>query len=217
MSPLSPPIFRTEMKRVVWFETDLGFEATRQQLLKQRNIIIGDMETYKGMLTFYVKDLKDYTVQITTKGKLGISYPESANYQTVLEKLKPLLVRADGSPIRKLEQIKDFEASKSEEKQVETVKKTKQLSEDELRINFAKAYVDSLPEGKLKTYLQNTLIHDTETLYPKLSLEQIFDFWELEQEALSKQDGFTAALIRNLKERVRKVGFFPKILSKSVS
>jgi hypothetical protein len=98
------------MKRVVWFETDLGFEATRQQLRKQRDII-GDMETYKGILTFYVKDLKDYTVQITTKGKLGISYPESANYQTVLEKLKPLLVRADGSPIRKLEQIKDFEAS----------------------------------------------------------------------------------------------------------
>ena len=203
MSPLSPPIFRTEMKRVVWFETDLGFEATRQQLLKQRDII-GDMETYKGILTFYVKDLKDYTVQITTKAKLGISYPESANYQTVLEKLKPLLVRADGSSIQKLEQIKDFEASKSEEKQVETVKKTKQLSEDELRINFAKAYVDSLPEGKLKTYLQNTLIHDIETLYPKLSLEQILDSWELEQEALSKQDGFTAALIRNLKERVRK-------------
>jgi len=203
MSPLSPPIFRTEMKRVVWFETDLGFEATRQQLLKQRDII-GDMETYKGMLTFYVKDLKDYTVQITTKGKLGISYPESANYQIVLEKLKPLLVRADGSSIRKLEQIKDFEASKSEEKQVETVKKTKQLSEDELRINFAKAFVDSLPEGKLKTYLQNTLIHDIETLYPKLSLEQILDSWELEQEALSKQYGFTAAFIRNFKERVRK-------------
>jgi|GEM_PF-5912060 hypothetical protein len=191
------------MKRVVWFETDLGFEATRQQLLKQRDII-GDMETYKGMLTFYVKDLKDYTVQITTKGKLGISYPESANYQIVLEKLKPLLVRADGSSIRKLEQIKDFEASKSEEKQVETVKKTKQLSEDELRINFAKAFVDSLPEGKLKTYLQNTLIHDIETLYPKLSLEQILDSWELEQEALSKQYGFTAAFIRNFKERVRK-------------
>ena len=111
MSPLSPPIFRTEMKRVVWFETDLGFEATRQQLRKQRDII-GDMETYKGILTFYVKDLKDYTVQITTKGKLGISYPESANYQIVLEKLKPLLVRPDGSPIRKLEQIKIAEAKK---------------------------------------------------------------------------------------------------------
>jgi hypothetical protein len=192
------------MKRVVWFETDLGFEATRQQLLKQRDIIIGDMETYKGILTFYVKDLKDYTVQITTKGKLGISYPESANYQTVLEKLKPLLVKADGSPIRKLEQIKHFEASKSEEKQVETVKKTKQLSEDELRINFAKAFVDSLPEGKLKTYLQNTLIHDLETLYPKLSLEQILDSWELEQEALSKKDNFAGAFIRNFKERVRK-------------
>jgi hypothetical protein len=191
------------MKRVVWFETDLGFEATRQQLSKQRDII-GDMETYKGILTFYVKDLKDYTVQITTKGKLGISYPESANYQIVLEKLKHLLVRADGSPIRKLEQIKDFETSKSEEKQVETVKKTKRVSEDELWINFAKAFVDSLPEGKLKTYLQNTLIHDLETLYPKLSLEQIFGLWELEQKALAKKDGFTVAFIRNLKERVRK-------------
>jgi hypothetical protein len=93
------------MKRVVWFETDLGFEATRQQLSKQRGDIIGDMEPYKGILTFYVKELKDYTVQITTNGKLGISYPESANYQIVLEKLKPLLVKADGSPIRKLEQI----------------------------------------------------------------------------------------------------------------
>jgi hypothetical protein len=94
------------MKRVVWFLTDLGFEATRQQLLKQRGDIIGDMELYKGaILTFYFKDLKDYTVQITNKGKLGISYPESANYQIVLEKLKPLLVRPEGSPIRKLEQI----------------------------------------------------------------------------------------------------------------
>jgi hypothetical protein len=92
------------MKRQIWFQTDLGFETTKEKLIRHKGVI-GDMEDCRGRLTFYLKELKDYTFQITTKGKLGISYPETANYQIGFEKVKPFLVRADGTPVQKLSVI----------------------------------------------------------------------------------------------------------------
>lgn len=56
------------------------------------------MQGWKGRLTFYLKGFKDVTIQITTHAKLGITYPEEIDYDTTLERLKPLLVKADGTP-----------------------------------------------------------------------------------------------------------------------
>jgi len=96
------------MKKKIWFQTDLGYEATKQRLIEQKDFF-ADMEGYKGILTFYLKNMKDFTIQITTKGKLGIFYPGTANYEIVLEKLKNILVKADGSPTQKLEKIEESE------------------------------------------------------------------------------------------------------------
>lgn len=41
--------------------------------------------------------MKDFTIQITTKGKVGITYPEKSNYNVVLEQLKPYLVKAEST------------------------------------------------------------------------------------------------------------------------
>lgn len=92
------------MKKQMWFETDLGYAATKEMLLKSR-IIAGDSQDYGGRFTFWFINLKDFTIQITTKGKLGITYPETSNYNVVLDKLKPYLVRADNTPARILRVI----------------------------------------------------------------------------------------------------------------
>jgi hypothetical protein len=94
------------MKKKIWFQTDLGYEATREKL-KQQKDIIADWEDYKGILTLYLKGMKDFSIQITTKGKLGIFYPETANYKLVLEKLKPFLIRADGSQAKIISVIEE--------------------------------------------------------------------------------------------------------------
>jgi hypothetical protein len=86
------------MKWQVWFETDLGYAATKDRLLDSRAIIGDPSGDYCGRLTFRFKGLKDFTLQITTKSKIGITYPENSDYKIVLERLKPLLVKPDGSP-----------------------------------------------------------------------------------------------------------------------
>jgi len=82
---------------VIWFQTDLGYEATRERLRQFKDLIIGDMEGWKGITTFYFKNMKDFCAQITTNGKLGIFYPESVGYRVFLERLKPYLFRPDGT------------------------------------------------------------------------------------------------------------------------
>jgi len=94
------------MKKKIWFQTDLGYEATREKL-KQQKDVIADWECYKGILTIYLKGMKDFSIQITTKGKLGIFYPATANYEAVLEKLKPFLIKADGSQAKIISVIKE--------------------------------------------------------------------------------------------------------------
>ena len=59
--------------------------------------------------------MKDFTVQITTQGKLGIFYPETADYNIVLEKVMPFLVKADGSQAKILREISISEKKPSKE------------------------------------------------------------------------------------------------------
>ena len=92
------------MKLKKWFETDLGFSATKKELRKSKEIA-ADFQDCRGRLTLHFIDLKDYTVQITTKQKLGIFYPETSNPQLILEKLKPYLVTAEGSPAKIIKEI----------------------------------------------------------------------------------------------------------------
>jgi len=53
-----------------------------------------------------LRDFKDVTFQITTKGKLGVFYPKETPYSFFLEKVKPLLVKADGTPSKIIDVIK---------------------------------------------------------------------------------------------------------------
>ena len=78
------------MKWQVWFQTDLGYNATKTKL-RSSGMIVGDSRSSKGRLTFYLKDFKDITFQITTKGKLGIYYPEEIDYKKIVEQIKPLI------------------------------------------------------------------------------------------------------------------------------
>jgi len=70
-------------------------------------MIIGDAEDWKGRLTFNLKDLKDVTIQITTKGKLGIFYPEGISPEKCLKQVEPFITRADGGPAQILNIIKE--------------------------------------------------------------------------------------------------------------
>lgn len=117
------------MKRSsIWFQTNLGFEATRQKLT-QRKDVIGDMQGYKGILTFYFKGMKDFTIQITTKGKLGIFYPEGSDYNVILEKVSPFLVKADGSQAEILSE-RPSRIKKESSKRIEVSKETLEFWED---------------------------------------------------------------------------------------
>jgi hypothetical protein len=92
------------MKKQTWFETDLGYAATKDMLLKSKDFI-GDPEgDYQGRFTFHLRRHKDFTVQITTQGKLGITYPEKSSYDIILEQLKPCLVKADNTPAKIIKQ-----------------------------------------------------------------------------------------------------------------
>jgi hypothetical protein len=102
------------MKLKKWFETDLGFEATKNELRKSK--IAADLQDWQGRLTFHFIDLKDYTIQITTKGKLGIYYLETSNPDVALEKFKPYMVTAEGTPAKIIKPIAYNESKTDKEK-----------------------------------------------------------------------------------------------------
>jgi len=115
---LESPYFLVELrmkKQQVWFQTNLGYNATKDQLLRSK-MFSGD--DWKGRLTVSLKEFKDVTFQITTHGKLGIIYPEETDYQDFLERIKPFLVRADGTPAEIVDTIKESsqKKKKSEER-----------------------------------------------------------------------------------------------------
>ena len=93
----------------------MGFEATKSKLLDSKELI-GDGQDWKGMLTFHLKNFKDFTIQITTAGKLSITYPENADTKVVLEKVKPFLTKADGTPAKIIRKITPKPKAKIEPK-----------------------------------------------------------------------------------------------------
>jgi len=90
-----------------WFQTDLGYAATKQKLLNNRYLLAADAQDYYGRLSFQFKNFKDVTYQITTHGKVGIFYPENLDPKHAFEKLKPYLVKADGSKAEIISRIKE--------------------------------------------------------------------------------------------------------------
>jgi hypothetical protein len=96
----------TDLKKLqAWFETDLGYWATKENLLRlyRSREVIGDMQDNAGRLTFWFKEFKDITIQVTSRGKLSITYPEETNYEWILEKLRFMLVTPEGAPVSRIE------------------------------------------------------------------------------------------------------------------
>ena len=101
------------MKRAMWFQTDLGYEATIKKL-EISNQVASGYES-KGRFTFQLKGLKDITFQITKNGKLGIFLSEGINEAFALDKVRPYLVKPDGSEAKITKKIFDSKDQKSED------------------------------------------------------------------------------------------------------
>jgi hypothetical protein len=97
-----------QKKKQAWLETDLGYYKTKKALLKSGKIT-GDSQDCCGRLTFHLKDFKDFTVQVTTKGKVNITFPETSDYTAILNRLKPYLLNAEGKQAKLIStKILDF-------------------------------------------------------------------------------------------------------------
>jgi len=101
------------MKHPVWFQTDLGYEATIEKLRKSNQVASG--YDSKGRFTFQLKGLKDITFQITKNGKLGIFLSEGINEAFALDKVRPYLVKPNGSEAKIIKKIFDSKDRKSED------------------------------------------------------------------------------------------------------
>ena len=95
-----------------WFQTDLAYEATWNKIYHARQAISGFHE-YKGRLTFQLKEYPDSNIQVTSRGKLGI-FPKGVDYKTILDKVLPFLVKADGSQAKILYEIPIHEEKQKE-------------------------------------------------------------------------------------------------------
>lgn len=98
-------------KLTKWYQIDLGFYASKENILQQHRRIVISSDNW-GRLSFYFPHFKDVTFQITTKGKLGIFYPEAISLDECIERVKLLLVRADSNPAQI---ISDISSEKIEE------------------------------------------------------------------------------------------------------
>jgi hypothetical protein len=76
---------------------------------------ISHQDEYYGRFTFHFNDYIDITLQITSKSKLSITYPENIDYHDTLERVKPFLVKADNTPIKLLKEymLTDFKKEKT--------------------------------------------------------------------------------------------------------
>jgi hypothetical protein len=119
------------MKKQVWFKTNLDYDAMHRKLRESREVT--GVDEWKGRLTFYFKDFPRSPVQITTHGKLSITYPEDKGYEKILEQVKSLLVKQDGTPAEILEPIK-------------TPSESRKISADEyrFRLNHSKRVLNGL-------------------------------------------------------------------------
>lgn len=95
------------LTKQILFQTDLGYAATKEKLLSKRKspsrpdgtVLLDPESDYRGRLVFHLKNYKDVPFQMTTKGKLSITYPEASKYSFFLELVKPYLVTAEGLPV----------------------------------------------------------------------------------------------------------------------
>lgn len=99
-----------------WFQTDLGFEATVFQLKESRKFAGYSSEKASWFYTFCFKESKDVKYQITTKGKLSISFPLELGVEKrkeFLNRVKPFIIKADGTPAQKFELTQSLRAGKN--------------------------------------------------------------------------------------------------------
>jgi hypothetical protein len=81
-------------RRLNFLKKEFELLERRERLFEEKlqsKHVIADAQDYGGRFTFCFKGLKDFTIQITTKSKLGITYPKTSNYDVVLETLKPII------------------------------------------------------------------------------------------------------------------------------
>lgn len=110
---MSETYFRSKMKKEThWFITDLGYDATKDKLLKYRHLFSGDCQDSRGRLSFRFKDLKDVTFQVTTNRKLGVFSPKGLDLELALKKILPYLVKPDGSQAKIIGRIEIPKKSK---------------------------------------------------------------------------------------------------------
>lgn len=92
------------MKNKKWFQTDLVYVGTKVNLLKSPSVAYSYENL--GRFTFGIHELKDVKIQVTTKGKLGLFYPEDLNYKKILNLITPLLLDANNKTAKIIEEIK---------------------------------------------------------------------------------------------------------------
>jgi hypothetical protein len=107
-------------KKQVWIQTNLTYWATKQAIWESSDNIAADAKESRGRITFSLINLLDVTFQVTTKGKVSIAYPESSDYSTHLNKIKPYLRQSDGSQADQFVIIYDSQQKVKENTQVRT-------------------------------------------------------------------------------------------------
>lgn len=103
------------------------------------------MQGHLGRLTFYLKEFKDVAIQVTTKNKLSITYPTEFDYNLILEKLKPMLVKADNS------QAEIINVIKAPSKPEDTSEMSGSLSknQDSLALEQYEKHLDTIKQANL--------------------------------------------------------------------
>jgi len=135
---LEIPLLSVTLKNSTWFQTDLGYAATKEKLLQSRQNVLFDPEAdYQGRLHFHLKNFKDVTFQITTNSKLGIYYPKETTYEPFLEQLKPYLLRPDNTSAKKFKIIEQSKLTKENQKPSTEKPLTSLTSEERKMLMFA--------------------------------------------------------------------------------
>jgi hypothetical protein len=92
------------LKKKKWFQTDLVYIGTTVKIRKSPDVAYSYDNL--GRFTFGIYELKDVKIQVTSKGKLGLFYPEGLKYQEILKLIKNLLINANNEPAKIIDEIK---------------------------------------------------------------------------------------------------------------
>lgn len=105
------------MKNQIWFKTNLNYHTTLNKIHKSQ--IFAGQDEWKGKYSFYFRDIKNVIVQITTNGFLSITYPEEENWEAFLKRLKPFLIKDDGTLAENIVKHKELPESKKSAVKIE--------------------------------------------------------------------------------------------------